>query len=458
MRRNTVIALVFYLLLRWVLATQPGYVYDVKLYKNWALYAARDGVEEIYSQHSGMDYPPLYAYILYPFGKIYLGAVPEAASALDENKLLDSPTLTVLVKLPCILFDLAIAGLLALWVRRRSVLDGPGDRWPRLLPWLYLLNPVVLFDSAYWGQPDAIHSAFTLAAFLWLGWGRSAWPSWVLLTLATLMKPLGAPFFPLLGVVSLVRHGFKSTLVGGIAAIATGLLVFAPYIATGRMDETISRVVGDVGAMSYTSTNAHNLWWALGGWQNSEVPWLGPFTATQVALAIFGIFYLGVLLVGHHLHGRGWSLAALLPKANPEGGISHPQMIGLAFVVGFGFFMISTHMHENHMFIVVPLLAPLTILPGPKQRWIRGMFLAASIGCFLNLVLHDVDLSAQEVPRLAFLMAGGESNVVNEHLHRPFYVAELWAIRFSLWWNLAIFALVLVETFRPKGWLEKLPR
>lgn len=451
MRRATVIALLAYLLLRWILATTPGFDYDVTLFKKWALFAARDGVEEIYTQSSEMDYPPLFAYILYPLGKIYLAATPEAADGLTRGQIPESSTLTALVKLPGIVFDLVIAGLLALWVQRLPPGVASNDRWTRMLPWLYLLNPVVLFDSAYWGQPDAIHSAFVLAAFLGFGWVRSAWPSWVLLTLAILMKPLAAPFFPLLGACSLVRYGFRSTLLGGLAAIGTGLLVFSPYLATGRIVQTIERVVGDVGAMSYMSTSAHNLWWALGGWQDSEVPWLGPFTATEVALVLFGLFYLGVLLLGHRLRGRGGAPRVLLGM--PNGGIGPARILGLAFLVALGFFMLATHMHENHLFVAIPLLLPLTALAGPKLAWTRGLFVALSVGVFLNLVLHD-----EGVLKLTFLAAGPPSGLMNEHLERPFFLAELWAIRVSLGWNLALFAAVLVGSFRKGGWLERLPR
>jgi hypothetical protein len=82
MRRATVIALLAYLLLRWILAMTPGFDYDVNLFKRWALFAARDGVQEVYTQDSEMDYPPLFAYILYPLGKVYLAADPEAADRL----------------------------------------------------------------------------------------------------------------------------------------------------------------------------------------------------------------------------------------------------------------------------------------------------------------------------------------------------------------------------------------
>ena len=437
MRKATLIALIGYLLLRSILAVLPGYDWDTTLFKQWALFAARDGVEEIYVQAEEMDYPPLIAYILYPLGKIYLATDPEAADDLALEAIPESSALTALVKLPAIVFDLVIAGLLALWVRRLPAGLVHDDRWTRFLPWLYLLNPAVLFNGAYWGQVDAIHSAFVLAAFLWLCWGRSAWPAWVLLTLAVLMKPLAAPFFPLFAAASLVRYGLRSSVTGGLAAIGTGLLVFSPYLATGRIVPTIERVVGDLGAMAYMSTNGHNLWWALGGgWQDSEVPWLGPFTATQVAVVLFGLFYLAVFIVGQRLRAR-----------------DSTPILGLAFVVAFGFFMLATHMHENHVFVAIPLLLPLTVLRGPRLAWTRRILAALSVGLLLNMALHD-----ERVLKLTYLAAGPASGVMNEHVERPFFLAELWAIRVSLWWNLVLFTVVVAESFRKGGWLERLPR
>ncbi len=472
MHRRTVFLLAAYLFLRWILATEPGYTYDVQAYKRWAIGAAIGGVDEVYLR-SDMDYPPLYAYILYPLAKVYLAMVPPDGETVE-----DSTLLTVLVKLPPLLFDLLMAGLLALWVRRRNI-ESP-DRWTRWLPWIYLLNPVVLMEGAYWGQPDSIHSSLVLACFLWLGWARSAWPAWVLLALATLMKPLGAPFIPLLGILSLVRHGFRSTVVGGLLGLATATLIFLPYIVTGRSEATIQRVLGDVKAMSYTSTNAHNLWWLIGPWQDSEVPWLGPLTATHVAMTLFGIFYVGVLWAGHRLHrtpaagpGVGTGLETksgsmsesgteLDPATRPESGvaqrsvsgITHPQMIGLALLVGLGFFILSTHMHENHMFIAIPLLLPLTVLRGKRQRWVRTIFMVATVGAFLNLILHDLDFV-----ETALITSAGSLEKINPHLKRPFYTTEYAMIQVGAVLNVALFAYLCWQSFRPNGgWLRDLGR
>ncbi|MCA9729335.1 MAG: DUF2029 domain-containing protein, partial [Candidatus Eisenbacteria bacterium] len=241
MRRGRVFwALVSYLVLRWILAVQPGYVFDVQAYKRWALYAGRFGLAQVY-QASDMDYPPFYAYILYPLGRLYGLISPEA---LEHHS--DTGILTFLIKLPPLAFDLGVAALMYYTARRVAGSWGRDDgrKWGLIAAGLYLLNPTVLFDTGFWGQPDCIHSFFVLAAFLSL-FHRRAWVPWALLTLAVMMKPLAIPYFPLLAVLSLIRHGFLRTIAGGVAALAVATLAFSPFILTGQIGFTLQRVFGD---------------------------------------------------------------------------------------------------------------------------------------------------------------------------------------------------------------------
>jgi len=446
-RRLWIWAGIGYLLLRGWLLLLPGYVYDTLAYKRWALHGAHDGIAHIY-RTSDMDYPPLYAYLLTPMAWIYKLLSPEAFQAGH-----DSVLLTALIKFPPLLFDLAIAGLVIWWVRRGArraappASPGEAHRWGLLLAAAYLLNPVVLFNQGYWGEPDSIHSFFVLAAFLSLFRGEAAkgtaggpstegtagrmrgkifpgaaWPAWVLLTLATLMKPLGAPFFPLLLVLSILLHGWIASLLGGIASLLTALLVFSPFIAAGEISQVLHRVIGDVGLMAYTSSNAHNLWWLLGAWRDSEKPWLGPLTPTQIGLGLFGLVYLLLLR------------RAILWRRERPAGLSASRGLALACGVGFAFFMLSTHMHENHMFVLLPLTLPLI----PAGRWWLRFFIAASLGIALNLVLHDLS-----IPVHWPFTIGGQVSVINRHLHRPFYAVELAAIWASTLFNLGLFAVFL---------------
>src|SRR5450830_1302298 len=99
-RTAFLVLLVLYLLLRLYMATLPGYVSDVAEYKAWALGTAAAGLSNAYMATS-VDYPPLFLYILYIIGKVYLLVDPAAR---------ESSLLTLLIKLPHLVFDLAIAG------------------------------------------------------------------------------------------------------------------------------------------------------------------------------------------------------------------------------------------------------------------------------------------------------------------------------------------------------------
>lgn len=425
-----------YLLLRWILAIQPGYVVDTLAYKRWAMYAARFGLGRVYAT-SDIDYPPLYGYLLYPLGRIYGWISPEA---LESHA--DTGILTVLVKLPPLLFDLALAGLLYYTAIRVAGSWGRSDgrRWGLILATLYLLNPAVLFDTAYWGQPDCIHSLFILAAFTSL-FHRRAWVPWVFLTLGLLMKPLAAPFFPLLFVLSWARHGVTRTALGGTVALLLFALAFIPFALAGELGATLDRVFGDVMLMAHTSSNAHNFWWVLGAWRDSEGPWLGPITATQVSMIVFGCFYALLLWKAHQLHAR------------QPGGIREPQVLVLTFLIAFTFFMVATHLHENHMFGAIPLVLPLVLIPGALGRRALWLYAAVSVAVFLNLVLHDLDLSTK--PPLSW---GGDSGVAvaNPAIRRNLMRVEQWSIRLSALFNVAVFAATLVWSFRRNGWLDRL--
>ncbi len=442
MRRRIWIPLVLLLIVvRWALLVHPGYVADTNAYKRWALRAAQHGIGGIY-ETSDMDYPPLYAWILYPLGKAAQAIDPEGAEAMRDGQ-----HLTVLVKLPPLLFDLALAWLLALLGRRvEASRSRKGPPWRWILPGAYLFNPAVVFDTGYWGQPDCIHSFFVLAAFLSIatrgtGGSQTAWRAWVLLALATLMKPLGAPFFPLLLALSLWWHGRRATAIGIGAALAATVVVFLPFILTGRTGSVFQRVVGDVDLMAYTSVNAHNLWWALGAWKPADQPWLGPFTLTHLGLALFLGVYAAIL---HRVLRAGREPN----RREPEPRVS----LLLALGVAFSFFMLSTHMHENHLFLALPFaiaLLPFEAGRGRGFAWLAGLL---TVGVLINLATHDPWL-AQRAP----LNLGGSTGVLNPHFRRPYAGVELTLIWIGTLLNLAVYAVFLFRLLRQDRLFSALP-
>jgi len=439
----TIIVSVTYLVLRWRLLLNPGMTFDLDLYKEWLLKATEFGVSQIY-RTSSMDYPPFYAYILKLFGWLY--------TLMAAHGLAGPRALTTLVKLPPLLFDFGIASLL--W--RCASLEGKSVEWRAAVAAGYLFNPAVLFLSGYWGAPDPIHSFFILACFVTVGYGARFWfrsnenrdvpvsiaalaLAWTFLTLAALMKPLGLPYFPLLLFFSLISRGVRGAVIGMATSISAGLLVFSPFLARANALEVFSRVLTDIGAMPFTSSNAHNFWWLIGGWYYSEVPWIGPLTPTHVGLILFGLCFIA-------LSWKAWRQYLLQNRK-----LSAAQTLATAAMVSFSFFMFSTHLHEHHLFATVPLLASFAV----SNRVWRNVFLCVSVGVFINCWLHD---SPMDTPHWPYTIGGPTSVEHPPKFDRPYYVAELVAIWSSVFFNLVVYSVTMAGVFWPgkRGWLARL--
>lgn len=429
--------LIALVLLRWWLGTLPGYPHDLGAYKRWALTAGLQGVPAVYdAARTTYDYPPLYAYLLAPFGRAYATVAPAATREFTTTgRFGDSAVFSLLVKIPPLAFDVLLAFLLGTLAGRFGMWPGRSGRgwWPALL---YLWLPAVLFNSGYWGQPDVVHTCSILLALSLILVGKPHW-GWVAAALGCLMKPLAIPFLPLLALATLVRSGGRGILVGAASALGTALLIYLPFLVTGRGAVAFQRLFHDMGLMAFTSSNAHNLWWLLGPWKPSNEPWLGPLTPDAVGLGLFAAFY-AILL------WRLWScerrrLAGRTPIARGPEALStqHLWFLGAA-AVAFGFFVFSTHMHENHLFGALPFL----VLLGGSGRRGRTLALAVSGAVVVNMVIHDWTL-AQNV----WSKIGGVSGYYHPDFQRNLSNLEYGVANLN-----AIAVLALFVWFVARGW------
>ena len=365
--RVAVAVLVVAVALRVVLLVVPGYPADLRAFQCWAIRAGTEGIAHIYDykgpsattggEYGYYDYPPLYAYVLAPAGALDAHFRPEDVSPSFTG----APALEAAVKVPPLLADLALAGLL-FWCVDRFAL---GRRSAWIVASVYMVQPAVFIDSGRWGQPDAIHSVLVLLALAFVLSGRA--PSgWIAMTLACLMKPLALPFVPLLALATLRRVTIRATVLSAIAVIGTVLVVFLPFLLERHFRSIVLRIVADTDIMPFTTLNAHNLWWITARWQPSDQPIVGPVTATELGLLLFGIAY---------------ALTAYVLWSRRER--DDVWFEGL-FVVALVFFFVSTHLHENHLFAAIPFA-----LLCARDR-VRAL-LAAGVGfvAFMNMMLHD---------------------------------------------------------------------
>ena len=92
--------------LRGAMLFQPGYEDDLRAYRRWAVAAAQQGLSQVYVA-SDIDYPPLYAYLLWPLGEAFIALSPGAGTPKGG----DPRLWTALAKLPPLAFDIARFGM-----------------------------------------------------------------------------------------------------------------------------------------------------------------------------------------------------------------------------------------------------------------------------------------------------------------------------------------------------------
>lgn len=130
------------------------------------------------------------------------------------------------VKLISIVFDVVLAGFAALVVR---------ERFPRPTVWVaafavVLLAPTVVVNSSWWGQCDAIYTAFCVGSLWFLIRRRPVWAS-AFFGLAFAFKLQAVFFLPVLVIAVVVnRHRLASLLLSPAVAV----LALVPAALAGR--------------------------------------------------------------------------------------------------------------------------------------------------------------------------------------------------------------------------------
>ena len=391
------IVLAGFLLRLWVAPSYgySGYDGDLHEQKQAAHRALTRGIHETYTANwendpglSGkkwdggyyVDYPPVIFHLRAATSRVYEFFEPEAFALWDsehnffellatdlEERLAQSRGFTVMIKLPGIVADALISLALFLFVSR---MWRPGLGLAAAAA--YALNPGVIFNSAFWGQHDAVWGLFIILSLWLLHRGRPEL-SWVFLMLAVLTKPQAIPFVPLVLTVSFWQCSPRRLVYAALASLGTFGLVWLPYIIHGTYwtsfsSITISTLVGE----PYLSLNAANLWWLLSAAKGAAIP------SSTSLLRVVELRNLGLL---------AFIASYLFIIFRLRGGLSErSDLLFLAAAsVGMAFFTLSTNLHENHMYVVIPLACFALGL----GREIRALVGVLSVTLLANLALFD---------------------------------------------------------------------
>jgi 4-amino-4-deoxy-L-arabinose transferase-like glycosyltransferase len=378
-----------------IVALPSGGTPDVEAFRIWTYRAATDGPTQVYGtgspreqrylEYDGrstvIDYPPVAAYVLAATGHVYRALFPTFPN---------TPLLTSALKVPGLL---AAAGLtmLILWI--------VGARWGtsagRVAAMAYWANPAVILHGAFLGYLDSLVALPAVAALAAATHGRAA-TSGALLALACLVKPQGIFVAPAvaLALVPGSREGWR----GATAALTAGAIVATavvwPFVRAG----TFQNMVHGVGGLlndGMLSGNAANVWWLVGYAirvvERSVITGVFSLAVDARILGLHELLLPGQTLAGFQLGSLlvfcatwcvvGAAVACAMWRARRVSGL--PVAVALATLTVHIYFVLAVQVHENHMYLVIPLLAMLV----PVHAEYRRLFALLSVIVLLNLNL-----------------------------------------------------------------------
>ncbi len=196
--------------------TVEGYPVDMNCFRLWGQRMAQVGPARFYIDYF-CDYPPLYMIVL-GLESAVCGLFPQWGWLQD-----------FLIKLVPMLCDLAI-GLL---IGREALRRGSGERKAGILTALVVFNPVLILNSACWGQVDSLLALLLLLIVLQAM--RRNWPAVIgLFVAAVLTKPQALMAGPL-GLAVLIREAvrdrsaIRGMLISALLSILAAFIIVLPF-------------------------------------------------------------------------------------------------------------------------------------------------------------------------------------------------------------------------------------
>ena len=398
-RRVFVAGLLIGLVIRLASLPLPG-TGDVPVFKVWSYAAVTGGVSSMYGiggtppERRLVEYDGARTTVAYPPVALAEFALAGYAYRVVAPTYPNTSTLTAFVKALPVVFEAGI--LCVLLVALRLARRGQPDlaRYAALAFWL---SPAALLTSSVLGYVDAL---FALPALGSLGAAAAGFPgaSGALFALAVLTKPQAVLMAPVVGLALFntrcsdrVLPSLRSLGLATAVAIGTAAVVMAPVMVVGAWPN-FWQAMGSFGRHDMLSGQAANVWWIVTYVMRAiyAVPEMGLADAflSPVArpLGITTIVQLGY--PSPRLASTVVMLAAMawaLWMGRKVRDLPRVALLG-AWIV-YAYFMLAVQVHENHFYMILPLLA-LAAAALPEWRrlfWVLNGSFALNLNLFYGL-------------------------------------------------------------------------
>ncbi|MCL2618676.1 MAG: hypothetical protein FWD98_06450, partial [Defluviitaleaceae bacterium] len=354
---------------------------DMNTFMAWSERVVNVGMREFYSPYIFTDYPPGYMYVLFILGRL--------RALLDLS--FGSAAHTVLMMMPAILADLTTGAVLY-----RLALQQLPRHNAALLAAAYLFNPVIILNSAVWGQVDSVFVLPILLSLVGLT-RRNYLAAYLLYAAAILIKPqalIFAPVYLFSFLIVLQDHGVKDGLAKlvrwGAACAALAVAVMLPFSQGFNILPILAQYIDTMTHYAWASVNAYNFH-ALAGavWRPQDTLFLGFVPhfvighASIVAVTLLSLYLL-------------WRDHIAVPIFN-RNSYNPANIFFTAALLCAVVFVFSVRMHERYLYPAIPLLM-LVYMFRPDKRilvLLAGFTLTNTVNVIdaLNMLNAGVDTS-----------------------------------------------------------------
>lgn len=340
---------------------------DMQMFKIWSHQAQAQGIHKAFLHPDfRYDWLPLYLYVSKAIGWFY------AWSGLQSFFGPWSSALTAVLKMAMVSLHICTAFLIyALCLNL-----GKSERQAKICSLIYTWHPGLIVATDIYGYQDAFHTLFVVAACVSLFLNlRSI--SACLFALIFLTKPQAVIYLLPFACWGVMQFGLYWLVRGGLIGVGMIAMILVPFWWHGTLHSVFDMYLGVTSVHEWLTGCAHNFWWLVSPvppFESDRVPLLFGLSGIQIGLVFFSLFA-GILC---------WRL---MQMRTPW------MLIETCALLGFGFFMLVTEIHENHHFAMFAFLVPLAF------RGARGRLILFALTCTfaINLILTNYWLETGQV-------------------------------------------------------------
>lgn len=300
-----------------------------------------------------------------------------------SNVWVNGPMVSLFLRIPSIVADLILSLLIYLLVKKHT-----NEKSALIALSLFLFNPIILYNSAFWGQIDALPNVFFVACLFFFSNKRYFW-SILMFFLSLFMKlsllPMIVPLFFLLIKTSKSQIKLAVSTLGALVII----LILTLPVTTQPLMWLVNLLIYHSGSEVFAiAPFGFNFWWVI------FRPWIsiGPTTSlfqfSQIKLYYSPYPTDQFLSIPLSIWADGLFLFSLIPiifivvkRKLPHLSV---DFIFLIFsLIAFLIFFLLPGMHERYLYPMFPLLATYVGLTGKYLK----LFIIFIILNFINLYI-----------------------------------------------------------------------